>query len=421
MVIMCSSVSIADESPAFDGMTVLEVYGAGMTAYQQEDYTGFYDAMSELDIRRPYQLPVQYNFAIAHILIGDLDGAVARLDYVADLGLSIDLPADSDFDPLKDHPGYQALQARFTSNAAPFGESELAFEFDSLDVLPEGLAIDERDGTIFISTVRSGEIYRFRMDGELEVFADGDVHEGMGGIFGMAVDAARGVLWATSSTPALYRGANHGAETGSHLYAFDLSTGEVRHAFEISGEGAFLGEVLVAPSGDVYASDSMVPRLFRFSDGMSEPEEISLEGTTTNLQGFDFAPDGRIYLADYQAGLFVLNRDGTDIVKLMMPESVNPSGIDGMFYREGALIGIQNATQPHRIVRYELSSDGNAISDFEVLVSNHDLWDEPTLGQIVDGRLFYIATAEWPDYGADGERHEGSEMHPIRIMSVDLD
>ncbi|MND02638.1 hypothetical protein D3C83_220970 [compost metagenome] len=30
-------------------------------------------------------------------------------------------------------------------------------------------------------------------------------------------------------------------------------------------------------------------------------------------------------------------------------------------------------------------------------------WDEPTLGVIVDGALYYVATSQWPRYGEDGK------------------
>jgi len=419
--ILCIALVVSTGAFAqYDDLTVMEVYGLGVNAYQEGDMQGFLAAMEELDRRRPHQFAVQYNYAIALAAAGQEDAAMSRLAYVADLGLSIDLAADEDFSPLMDHPGYEAIAARFSQNMEPAGISTIAHEFDELDLLVEGVAFHANHG-LFVSTMRSGQILRMGPDGTLEEFANGNAHPAMAGILGMAVDDGRGVLWATSSAPEHYQGANLSLDPGSSLLGFDLETGLVRHAFELGEGNHFLGEVVISPDGVVYASDSASPVLYHVADDLLALVAADFSDQVGNLQGFDFGPDGQIYLADYLLGLYRLEPGSGTLVPLETANGINPTGIDGLFYRDGDLIGIQNATNPKRIVRFELSDDGTAVTGLEVLVSNHPDWDEPTLGQIVGDELLYVGTSEWPDYGADGTRREGTQSDPIRIMSVDLD
>ncbi len=404
-----------DQSPSMQ-----ELWSSASQAYRSEDHSGFFEAMEELDRRRPYHFATQYNSAIAHILTEDMDGAIAKLSYMAELGLSANLVADEDFAALRVHPDYEAVAAHLLANDEPLGQSQIVHYFDITGALPEGVALDQASGALFISTVRSGKILRVAANDEITDFVDGNTHPAMGGILGMAVDNPRGLLWAAVSMADLYRGANEARTAHSSLFAFDLNSGAVRHHFELEGEDHFLGEVMLSPEGEIYASDSGMPILYRVADDLSSMEPIPMDTDIINLQGFDFGLDGRIYLADYLQGIFVLSPDHSEITALNVVEGVNPTGIDGLFFYEGALIGIQNATRPQRIVRFVLSDDGNDITATEVLVSNHPLWDEPTLGQVVGDQLIYNGTSGWGDYTDAGDVVDDAELDPIRIMSVDL-
>lgn len=181
-------------SAEYEDLTAMEIYRLAVDAYQEGDAQGFLVAMEEMNRRHPYQFLAQYNYTSALVGAGEIEAAILRLERLADLGMSIDLAADEDFVPLYDHPRFDFLSARLMLNAGPDGISEVLYEFDQTDVMPEGVAIDERTGDTFISTVRSGQIFKRSADGELSVFADGTSHAAMAGILGMAVDARKSVV-----------------------------------------------------------------------------------------------------------------------------------------------------------------------------------------------------------------------------------
>ena len=83
-------------------------------------------------------------------------------------------------------------------------------------------------------------------------------------------------------------------------------------------------------------------------------------------------------------------------------DSVLALGIDGLYFHRGGLIGIQNGVTPHRVARFTLGPSGDRVIRAEVLERAHPRYDEPTLGVLVDGELYYIANAQWERFGEDG-------------------
>ena len=89
-------------------------------------------------------------------------------------------------------------------------------------------------------------------------------------------------------------------------------------------------------------------------------------------------------------------------------------GIDGLTYHAGGLIAIQNGVRPHRVIRLRLGPQLREIASVEVLEANHPLFDEPTLGTVLDNWFYYIANSGWPqldDLG--GFRETGKPDEPV--------
>jgi hypothetical protein len=55
----------------------------------------------------------------------------------------------------------------------------------------------------------------------------------------------------------------------------------------------------------------------------------------------------------------VIDRASRSISVLPGPDTVVTMGIDGLYYHDGSLIGIQNGLTPHRVVRLKLSPSGD--------------------------------------------------------------
>ena len=114
-------------------------------------------------------------------------------------------------------------------------------------------------------------------------------------------------------------------------------------------------------------------------------------------------------MADYSRGLFVIEPESRRIRPLPHPDDVAVTGIDGLYFHEGSLVGIQNGVRPNRVVRFRLDPSLERITGGEVLEANHPRFDDPTLGVIAAGALFCIANSQWHQFSPQAD--EGAEEH----------
>ena len=122
-----------------------------------------------------------------------------------------------------------------------------------------------------------------------------------------------------------------------------------------------------------------------------------------SAQGLGLTPDERsLYLADYARGILRVDLSSGSVSLLETADSVIALGIDGLYFYKGSLVGIQNGLEPHRLARFTLDRDGNRIVRAQVLEQGHPKHNEPTLGVLVGGELYYVANSQWELFGEDG-------------------
>jgi hypothetical protein len=96
-------------------------------------------------------------------------------------------------------------------------------------------------------------------------------------------------------------------------------------------------------------------------------------------------------------------------------------GIDGLYWHDGDLIGIQNSTNPGRVIRIALTDEGMRIAGVTVLQSHHHPeFDEPTTGAIANGALHVIANSYVGHYQPDGTIKDTADLKRTAIVAVPL-
>jgi hypothetical protein len=115
-----------------------------------------------------------------------------------------------------------------------------------------------------------------------------------------------------------------------------------------------------------------------------------------------------------------LDLAGRGVTLLQTADSVLALGIDGLYYHQGHLIGIQNGVVPHRVARFTLSPAGDRILEARVLERAHPRYDEPTLGVPVNGDLFYIANSQWARFGPDGRIADSTVLTRPVVLRLPL-
>ncbi len=410
---------------AAQGDPVLESrahYAEAVRAYEARDYPAFLEHARLAQHLRPTHGGVTYALASAYALTGDTTEALASLRRFAALGYSAELGADSDFVALKGSAALAEVERRLAKNREPLVSSTVAFTLPERDLLAEGIAYDSRDGAFYVSSVHRRKIIRMTPDGRFADFASLD-GEGLGAPFGLRVDPVRRVLWAAAAAVPQMQGFTPADSGRSALLRFELRTGKLAGRLPVPPDGRAhsLGDVAVSRSGDVYATDSRAPAIYRVAAG-SDSMELFLESPLLlSAQGLALSPDERLlYVADYSRGILLVDLAARTASAIGVADTVLTLGIDGLYYHAGGLIGIQNGVTPHRVVRLELSADGRSIVRAVPLERSHPRHEEPTLGAVVGRELYYVANSQWERFGQDGRIAQPDSLHQPVVLRLRL-
>jgi hypothetical protein len=161
--------------------------------------------------------------------------------------------------------------------------------------------------------------------------------DGLWSVLGMKVDPARRALWVTSTAFPQMVNFKKQEDGSSAVFKFDLKTGKLikRYVVPDASRPHALGDLTIESNGDVFSTDSLTPAVY-----VIRPKKDEIE------------------LLD-------------------------------------CLIGVQNGVAPQRVVRLRLTKDLKRVERCEVLEANNPLFDEPTLGALVNEYFYFIANSQW--------------------------
>jgi sugar lactone lactonase YvrE len=130
-----------------------------------------------------------------------------------------------------------------------------------------------RDGTVYIGSVGTGQIFRARPGAATaEPFIAPKTND-IGAVFGVFADERANTLWACSGTPAFGpQPAGAAPPPPSALYAFDLKSGAPKGKWTLPTAGAFCNDIAVGSDGTAYASDTQNMQVARLEPGAQSLE-----------------------------------------------------------------------------------------------------------------------------------------------------
>lgn len=333
---------------------------------------------------RPNDPALWFFLARYDALAGDAKSCVAALGKVEALGDGFLPSRGVGFDKVWDDASFQAALAKLDSRIPRLDYAPTAFELQDRGLLPEGIAYDAPSDTFFLGSVAEHKIVRIDASRQASDFAS-DI--GLDAVLGVAVDSPRRHLYAVStsfvSEPAKkpYRNA---------IFEFDLVTGRLLHRFDIP-QATQLNDVAVAPGGRIYTTDTESGAVFEVSE-KAEPRVVLAAGRVRGSNGLAASPDGkRLYVA-HATGIVTIDLVSGDAKPLTAPPRANVAAIDGLYQWQGTLIGVENVTNPGRVIAMALSNDGLAIEKVTTLLSHHHAaLSEPTTGAIAPDGFYLLA------------------------------
>ena len=387
------------------------------------DFAAAAKAYEEAFALWPHLSRCAWNAAVAHVRAGNVDKGLDWLGRSAEFGTAYDIDTAKELDPIRSHPGFAAVQARFRRNLEPKVRSTVAFTLPQRDLMPESVAYDPVDEVYYLGSIYRRKVVRIDRAGKAQDFVP-EARDGLWGVLGIKLDAARRELWVNAS--------NLGAEMAMAIpdsetvgqcgvFRFDLANGALIRKYLAGSrtEPVAFNDLTLAPNGDVYisAGPSGVYRIDRQTDSLAA--FLPVPGAWIN--GIAIAPDGEsLYFANSGFGIEVVELRTKARRLLPLPSGVAFGGVDGLYVYGESLVGIQNGVRPERVVQGFLSPQHDRITRFRVLESAHPSYEVPTTGVIVGDALIYIATTQLDAVDQAGKLLPWDQLKDIVVLKLDL-
>lgn len=261
------------------------------------------------------------------------------------------------------------------------------------DLIPEGIAIDSTNQTIFLSSLHHNKIVTSGIDGSdpHDFVGSGQYHFLSG--FGMTIKGD--TLYALgNSLPK--------EKSRSILLLLNKNTGALLRSYSPRDTSfKYLNDLAVSRTGDVYITDSENDKLYMVKQGTDSLRVWLASDSVANSNGIALSPDDRyLYLASAKQGIRIMDVRTQKI----MNEPNDYKGIDGMKYYQHSLIAIVNGNSDERsngVYRYYLNEANTAIVGKKLLLAPGEDFVLPTTFAIVDGFMYFVIDSQLGNLDGD--------------------
>lgn len=362
------------------------------------------DSVQQLLRERPTDPTLWYYLARAQGAAGDVRACVASLERVAELGEGF-LPTRDLFAKPWDDAGFQAVRAKLEKKLPRLDYAAATFELEDRGLLPEGVALDAKSGNFYVGSTAEHKILRVQPDHSVAELAGAAAS--LDSVLGLAMDGPRRILYAVSTSAITEPAAK---KPRNAIVAFDVDTGRLVRRVDVP-DAVQLNDVTVAPGGaTVYTTDSGGGAVFEISE-TGAVRAVVARGQLRGSNGLAVSPDGkRLYIA-HATGLAMVDIASGDLRRVAIPARETVAAIDGLYAWQDGLIGVQNVTNPGRVIWMPLAHDGLSITRVQTLLSHHHpSLDEPTTGAL-GADAFYLLAAT----GVSRLQPDGRIDHPETI------
>jgi hypothetical protein len=363
-----------------------------------------------------------FAMAQARALTGEKPLALSILEWDAELGFALDAPEDPAIRTLSasNAKRFERVFARIRENGQPIASASLAFTLPERDLVPEGIAWDPATKRLFVSSLYRRKVVVVDAAGAVRDF----VPEAAGGLWqvlGMKVDPARRRLIVCSAADKGMKGYQESDRGRSGVFWFDLESGAPagKALAPADGKTHLFNDLAVTPDGGAFVTDSEEGSVWRMT-AKGALERLLGPGTLLYPNGIALSPGEKF--------LYVASFSGIDRIELATrarkalphPHDVTLAGVDGLLYREGELIAVQNGVRPARFAAFKLSPGYDEVTGMRVLGRIDPLVTDPTTAVAAGAELLAIGNAQIGSFDAEGKIFPIERLEPVRIVKIPL-
>lgn len=373
-------------------------------------------AIEELLEQRPTDPTLHFYLSRFKADVGDKPGSVAALEKAGDLGEGFLPTREFGFATIWDHPPFQAARSKLEAKLPRLDYAPTAFQLDDRGLIPEGIAHDPHSRRFYVGSIAQKRILQVEADGTVSEFAGPAAR--LDEVLGLALDTPRRVLYAVSTSALTAKGEK---DRRNAVVAFDVDSRRLLQRYDVAGAQQ-LNDVAIAPGGRVFASDSGSGAIYEIAvKGPGPSRELVPPGRIRGTNGLAVSPDGkRIHVAQ-STGLAVVDVASGEVKRVANETRENIAAIDGLYEWQGQLIGVQNVTNPGRVILVTLSRDGAAVTSVKTLLSHHhSALDEPTTGAVGRDSFYLLAATAVTRYNREGKIDKADTVPLPTVVRIPL-
>lgn len=386
---------------------------AAQQAYDAEAARQTIKAVQGLLQQRPDDPVLHFFLARFEAQLRNAPASAAALEKVAELGEGYLPTREGGFELVWEDERFQAAYVALEKKLPRLDFAPTLLELDDRALMPEGIAYDPRTQAIFIGSF-FGKVVRVMPGGEVSEFVGKGAD--LDAVLGLAVDAPRRILYVVSTSALTQEGQK---KRRNSVLAFDLDSRRLLRRIEAPAASQ-LNDVTVALGGRVFATDSGHGGIYEIPV-VGEAREIVPPNQVRGSNGIAASPDGkRLYVA-HSTGLAVVDIDTKKVRRVANATRENVSAIDGLYMSQGQLVGVQNLTNPGRVVAITLSKDGNTVERVQTLLSHHhSALAEPTTGAVTDSGFYLLAATGVRHFNPQGKIDDPENVPKPTVLRVPL-
>jgi sugar lactone lactonase YvrE len=400
---------------------------------KQKDWQGARDVLTEIGRELPAPTP-RYFLTVASVEahLGHKAEALQWLQKFAATGLSYDAARDDDLKAVLAGEAGQKITAQMKERSRPVAKAELVCTLPQADIMPEDITYLKASGSksassFIVTSIQHGTLFRVSLPksgGKECAVQELPLAEEVKRWPTLAVsfDPKRKTLWMTASAMPGFSGFPKEDEGKTLLLEVDANSGKVVHRFDPGTSGpAVLGDMCVTDDGTVYVTDSIGGGVYRLHGDLQTAKLEKIADGLFSPQTPVLARDGkRLFVADYTMGIAVIDLATANAAKvsyLPHPENVAVVAFDGLYLSGDSLIGVQNGTEPVRIMRLRLDQAQTKITGAEVIEQATERMGDPTHAVAVDGWFYVSANVGWSKVDDDtGKLKPGERFTPPVLL-----
>jgi len=343
--------------------------------------------------RTPGDPMLLFEQAIAHAMLCDRGKTLDALAAVARTWGGLDPGSFRGFAFLRGDPAFDALLRDIRARNPPVLSSQPAYVLAEPGLFPEGMAFDGRTGRVYAGGAATQRVVWTDRSGVLHELVPARAG-GLGFPAGMKVDARREQLCVASAASFGPGKDVPGAVTG--ILCFGLADGRHLRTLRLpTGRTGFLNDLAIDPStGTIYTTNTSTGAVMKATARDPELHELLPDGTVPGANGIALDSSGRVLFVAGDEGITRVELGTGRAGRLTRAGQIVDGSIDGLYFWNGALVGIQNGVHPGRVVRFPLDRELRRIERMEVLEAYAPWIETPTTGALDGDSLLYLANTQ---------------------------